>query len=124
MKSILVITLFVSLGIQQLGCATSADNATDHYKRGVGLQDKGDLEGAIAEYRTALRLNPNDVAAHYNLGVTLKAKGDFVLAGQELEAALRLIPQTPENQARIKTIQSILSDLDKPQPSISQELPR
>ncbi len=112
MKSILVVTLFVSLGIQQLGCTTSADNVSDHYRRGVELQEKGDLEGAIAEYRTALRLDPNDVLAHANLGLVLHKKGDVLSARKELEEALRLLPKTPENQQQREDIASILSKLD------------
>ena len=38
---------------------------------------KGDMDGAIAEYREALRLNPNNDMAHYNLGLALEHKGDW-----------------------------------------------
>ena len=49
----------------------------DHFHFGVALQDKGDLEGAIAEYRAALHLNPNHVSAHEGLGTALHSKGDL-----------------------------------------------
>lgn len=110
MKSILVITLFVSLGLQQVGYSTSAE---DHYNLGIALYKEGDLEGAIFEFRTALRLAPNDGISHNNLGKALQANGDFVLARKEFEDALRLLPQSSQYQAIIKTIQSNLSDLDK-----------
>jgi Flp pilus assembly protein TadD len=83
---------FVSLGLPQLGCTTSAEKVLDHHRRGVGLQAKGDLEGAIAEYRAALRLHPNDVLAHFNLGTCLQAKEDIDGAIVEYRTALRLDP--------------------------------
>lgn len=39
------------------------------------LEGKGDVDGEIAEYRTALRPDPNNVQAHYNLGYALAKKG-------------------------------------------------
>ena len=41
------------------------DDAAAHVNLGNALDHKGDLDGAIAEYREALRLNPKDVVAHY-----------------------------------------------------------
>ena len=35
------------------------------------------MDGAVAEYREALRLNPNNAAAHNNLGAALGEKGDW-----------------------------------------------
>ena len=55
-------------------------------------RNKGDLDGAIAEYREALRLNPNDDEAHFNLGVALGKKGDWDGAIAEYREALRLNP--------------------------------
>ena len=38
---------------------------------------KGDWDGAIFEYRQALRLQPDSVVAHSNLGYALASKGDL-----------------------------------------------
>jgi tetratricopeptide (TPR) repeat protein len=102
---------------------TSQSNLSDldktavyHNYLGTALEKQGDLEGAIAEYRIALIYNSNLLSAHYDLGKALQAKGDFVLARKEFEEASQMIPQASEDQARIKTIQSILRDLDKLQP--------
>ena len=37
---------------------------------------RGDLEEAIAEFRTAIRLKPDDGDAHYNLGIALADQGN------------------------------------------------
>jgi tetratricopeptide (TPR) repeat protein len=92
------------------------NHAVAHNNLGAALEKRDDLEGAIAEYRTALLSNSNLLSAHYDLGKALQAKGDFVSARKEFEEASQMIPQASEDQARIKTIQSILSDLDKLQP--------
>jgi Flp pilus assembly protein TadD len=42
----------------------------------MALGKKGDSDGAIAEEREALRLNPDNDAAHNNLGLALGKKGD------------------------------------------------
>ncbi len=70
----------------------TSENDADHYNRGVALHRKGDLDGAIVEYRRALRLNSNDVAAHTNLGTALQAKGDLAGALAEYRKALSLNP--------------------------------
>ena len=50
-------------------------DAAAHVSLGFALHEKGDLDGAIAEYRTALRLRPDLVAAQNNLARTLRRKG-------------------------------------------------
>ena len=89
MKSILVVALFISLGLQLVGCTTPADT---HYEIGALYQRTGDPEKAIAEFRTALRLNPNHVLAHNDLGIALAKKGDLEEAIAEFRTALRLAP--------------------------------
>ena len=46
-----------------------------HNDLGVALKDQGRLDEAIAEYRTALRLNPNLAPAHASLGAALSRQG-------------------------------------------------
>lgn len=63
-----------------------------HANLGVALAHKGDAGGAIAEYRRALELQPDDALLHANLGIALTRKGDIDAAIAELEAAKRLKP--------------------------------
>jgi len=48
-----------------------------HYNRGLDLQIKGDLDGAITEYRTSMGQCPTFWRPVYNLGTVLQAKGDI-----------------------------------------------
>jgi tetratricopeptide (TPR) repeat protein len=56
------------------------------------VRRKGNLDGAIAEYREALRLKPGAKGAHNNFGLALNQRGDLDAALAELHEALRLKP--------------------------------
>jgi len=49
-----------------------------HYKRGRALREKGDSDGALAEFRQALRLDPSSADAHCELGFVLYDKSRSV----------------------------------------------
>ena len=59
----------------------------------MSLDHKGDLDGAITEYREAVRLNLDNAAAHYRLGRALRDKGDLQAALEELRKASSLEPK-------------------------------
>ena len=68
-------------------------SALAHNNLGNALRDKGDLDGAIAEYREAIRLDPRFANAHCNLGNALSDKGDLDGAIAEYREAIRLDPK-------------------------------
>jgi Flp pilus assembly protein TadD len=51
-------------------------HADAHNNLGAALKGKGDWDGAISEFRTALSLQPDDAWAHFGLGLALEMKGD------------------------------------------------
>lgn len=63
-----------------------------HYNLGAMLQAKKDLEGAIAEYREAMKLRPQDAAGNNALGGALVAAGHPDQAAEYLQAALKVRP--------------------------------
>lgn len=63
-----------------------------HTALGNALGEQGDLEGAIAQYRQALVINPDYARAHYNLGSALEATGNSESAIPEYEAAIQAKP--------------------------------
>jgi len=60
---------------------------------GALLYDKNDFDGAIAEYKEALALNPKNIAAHIRLGHAYTQKGDGDSAIREFRMAKKMAPQ-------------------------------
>jgi tetratricopeptide (TPR) repeat protein len=89
------------LGIVGLGLlsnwnvgATPKDmNADAYYSLAVTLKHQGDLEGAEAHYKEALRLNPMDASAWVNLGLDIyEARGMLDEAESSYRRALEVRP--------------------------------
>jgi Flp pilus assembly protein TadD len=55
--------------------AKRPDSARAHVNLGVAYERRGMLDEAVAEYRRALRLDPEYLSAHYNLGVAYERQG-------------------------------------------------
>jgi tetratricopeptide (TPR) repeat protein len=91
--------------------STYRDDVEHHFELGFTLQNIGDLEGAIAEYRAALRLNPSHANAHYNLGVVLQDMGKPTEAAREFRESLRFIPESPANRGKIGQVKDKLSEI-------------
>ena len=70
------------------------------------------MEGAIAEYRTAIHLAPTQFKAHTHLGVALQAQGKKADAKEEFMEALRLLPDTPANEKNIEFLRQQLRELE------------
>ena len=66
------------------------------YSLGAIQQSKGDLDGAIAWYRKALRGSPDDAVAHNALGTALQQTGQLDQSLTEFQAALRSRPDYPD----------------------------
>ena len=58
-----------------------------HINLGNALGNQRKLEEAVAEFRTAIRLKPDDALAHYNLGVALIEQGKLAEAIAEFRKA-------------------------------------
>ncbi|OWK38406.1 serine/threonine protein kinase [Fimbriiglobus ruber] len=65
-----------------------ADKYEPPQARGYTLDEKGDLEGAIAAFRAAVRLEPTDASAQMDLGQALEKRGNW----DEAAAAFRAGP--------------------------------
>ncbi len=72
---------------------SSAQTAQSYRQQAVELSRNKSWEKAIASYRKALDLEPNDPDTHYNLALALKYKGDAKQAVEEFQATLRLKPK-------------------------------
>ncbi len=73
--------------------SSSAQTAGSYRQQAIDFSRNKSWDQAIASYRKALALEPNDPDTHYNLALTLKYKGDAKQAVEEFEATLRLKPK-------------------------------
>jgi tetratricopeptide (TPR) repeat protein len=60
---------------------------------GIALRDRGDLDGAIAHFQQAIRLEPKLAMPHISLGNVLFEKGDLDGAAAQYREAIRLDPK-------------------------------
>jgi Flp pilus assembly protein TadD len=75
------------------GQSPARDPAHQHYSQGVGLLASGDLLGARAEFREALRLQPDLTQARFSLGTALYLSGDVDSA---IDAYRTVVRQQPD----------------------------
>ena len=59
---------------------------------GRRLLNAGDLDGAISQFRSAIRAMPSYALGHYELGLALTQKGLKEEAGEEYRKAAELDP--------------------------------
>src|SRR3954470_18258971 len=74
----------------------TAQTAATFRKRATELSRAKSWDDAIASYRSALALEPNDAVTHYDLALALKYKGATREALKEFEAASELRPKWSE----------------------------
>jgi tetratricopeptide (TPR) repeat protein len=63
---------------------------------GVVLFKKGQIDEAIGQFQTTLRINPRHAQAQYNLGIALARKGQLDEAIRHYQEAIRLSPDYAE----------------------------
>ncbi|MDP3980495.1 MAG: tetratricopeptide repeat protein [Chlamydiota bacterium] len=71
---------------------SSVEQSNGYFQHGVKLQQQNKNVEAIAAYRKAIQLNPENVKAHYNLGILYKWSGDFRSAIKEYNKTVELDP--------------------------------
>lgn len=68
-------------------------DAAAHMNLGVVLQKKGDLDGALREYRIAESIDPNDVTTRLNVGTLFQAKKKYTTALRAYDTILQVKPE-------------------------------
>lgn len=68
-------------------------SAVDYYSRGIARGEKGDSEGAIADFTKAIEINPRYAEAYYNRGVARFRRGDADGAIADYTRAIEIDPR-------------------------------
>ncbi|MFQ5892777.1 MAG: tetratricopeptide repeat protein [Nitrospinota bacterium] len=79
-----------------LAPAQTFDLLAEHNRRALALVERGELEGAVAEWREARRVAPENVPVLHNLGIVLIKLGRLEEAEEALLEAVRLDYQNPK----------------------------
>nr|WP_318731648.1 tetratricopeptide repeat protein [Roseofilum sp. Belize Diploria] len=104
-----VLAIALGMGFPALSSAEEP-SADEFYRFGVVLQQEGLLEEAIAQYREALRLNPQLAQVYVNLGVALMDRGDREGAISAYQQALQVDPGLGEAYTGIRISIQIKSE--------------
>ena len=72
------------------------DKASELANRGTKLLAQGKIDEAVAEYKEAAKLSPEDEDMHYNLALALARQGQREAAKAEYLEALRIYPDYTE----------------------------
>lgn len=117
MRPILLLLVGCVLTAQAQNTATPAQQAEQHYTRGLAAEKAGDPATARASYQAALRLNPRHANAQYRLG-ELKSSGAGIAAkGREAKFGQVTIPQFAVEDATLSEALEVLRiSLEKASP--------
>lgn len=95
------------------GCAINPGAAQLHLERGEGALARRDMSAALAEFREAVRLDPERPEAHEKLGLAYKQAGDLPRAAESLETAVRLDPLDGGTMYALGDVYQLLNDLTR-----------
>jgi predicted O-linked N-acetylglucosamine transferase (SPINDLY family) len=77
---------------------------------GIALNDKGDSEAAVASYKQALNIKPDDAEVYNNMGVALVAQGALDAGIKSYEMALKIKPDYQDARVNKLKQQSRICD--------------
>ncbi len=80
---------------------------------GDTLYQKGDIDGAIMEFKAALLLDPSNVNVHNSLGVCYGVLGDYVKALEEFEETIRIDPEEAMALYNVGLANMLMDNRDK-----------
>jgi tetratricopeptide (TPR) repeat protein len=89
------------------------NNPWAHFKLGHLYHSEGNLDAAIREYRTTIRLKPDADRPHLALGRALKAQGKKQEGAEEMMAYLMLAEKNPANKPLIGRTERKLNQLQR-----------
>ena len=99
--------------VNQLPPTEEQLSAEEYFNRALAKQ-AGDLDGAIADYNEAIRLNPRYVFAFNNRALARRLKGDFEGAISDYTEAMRLIFGNATAYTTVQRLTSFWVNFGKP----------
>ena len=88
-------------------CASTPDDASFPYLRGVARADAGDADGAIADFTKAIEPDPEVATTYVRRGRVYEAEGDQGRAAADYRSALQDRPVRRDGEAAPRSLQQI-----------------
>ena len=104
----MLLTLVAALSLAAVG----PQSADDYCKTGDQKFDKGDMDGAIADYTKAIALNPKHAFAYFNRALAKRAKGDLDSALADATKSIELRPKDADGYNCRGHVKMAQSDFD------------
>ncbi len=101
MKRLKIVGLLLLVSVGLTACGLS--DAETKYNSGTDKYNKKDLDGAMADFNEAIKLDPNLAVAYMNRGAVFATKGDFDKAIEDETKALDLKLSKVEDTATAYT---------------------
>lgn len=86
-----ILTNLESIWIEKI--KNNPQDVSAHMNLGVVLQKKGDLEGAMREYKIAESISPNDITTRLNIGTLFQAQKNYTNALRAYDTILQVRPE-------------------------------
>jgi tetratricopeptide (TPR) repeat protein len=96
-KYLSIVALLVMVSVFLTACGLS--EAETKYNSGTDKFNKKDIDGALADFNEAIRLDPNLAVAYMNRGAVYLSKGDYDKGIEDSTKALDLKLSRTEDQA-------------------------
>jgi tetratricopeptide (TPR) repeat protein len=106
------------LHVYQQILALNADSAEADMLAGEALDEKGDDAGAVEQFRTAIKANPNEPNVHFGLGYLLWKEHHYRDAAAEFKAELAVDSAQQQAQAYLGDALVELHEYDEAQPQL------
>ena len=84
--------------------AVVPETADVHNEMGIAMAVQGNIDGAIAEFRAALQLDPGSAQTQWHLGSALAQKGDFAEAIRYLSSSVQRDPANTDARHDLDTV--------------------
>jgi tetratricopeptide (TPR) repeat protein len=102
-----------SVALFQHAIAVTKDNYLSYYAIGYAYEQQGNFEEAIRNYRSSLKINPDQIDVNYNLARLLASEGNIYDAIRHYQRVLQTDPKDSQAHNNLGNVYFRQGDLNK-----------